>query len=269
MESPYGRYFCGRRHAMFAPSPSLIGYISWGYPDVDDVRELLRLCEIGIAPRAAPHCFLVDLRGLEVVDPRTFSMFVEYTRKHREVLRRKLLKQAQLRPGGLAGAVISGFSHIARLPYPERVFGDVEEALAWLELEPREGAELIAELDGIRAAASATDETVRRIRELLATTSCRSLDAVAERLALSRRTCQRALSDAGSSFRLELRTARIQRAKDYLSASDRNLSWIAAELGFSSAQHFATAFRRATGSTPSDFRAQAQARAQTTRSTGR
>lgn len=239
---------------MFAPSTSLIGYVCWGYPDVDDVRELLHMCEIGLAPEAQRHRFLVDLRGLELVDPGTFSMFVEYTRKHRAVLHQKIVRQALLRPDGLVGAIISGFANVARLPYQERVFGDAAEALGWLEVDPREGADLVAELDAIRSTASATDATVRRMRELLATTSCTSLDELASRLSLSRRSCQRALRDAGTSFRTELATARLRRAMEYLSAGDRNLSWIAAELGYSSAQHFATAFRRATGETPSTWR---------------
>ena len=243
---------------MFAHSPTLIGYVCWGYPDADDVRDLLRLCEVGVAPDAVPHRFLVDLRALEFVDPRTFTQFVEYTNNHRAVLQEKVLRQALLRPDGLVGAIITGFSPIARLSYPQRVFGDVAAALAWLELPPEEGIALIAQLDAIRAEASGTDETVRRIRELLFASRCKALDEVARRLGLSRRTCQRALRDAGTSFRGELASARIRKAKDFLAEGDRNLTWVAAELGFSSVQHFATAFRRATGETPSAWRARQQ-----------
>ena len=254
LANPYGRFYCGRRTAFFAPKPTLIGLMSWGYPDVDDVRELLQLCEIGVQPSAVPHKFIADLRALEFIDPRTFTMFVDYTRRHGDALRTKLLKQAQLRPEGIVGAVISGFSHVARLPYPERVFGNVEEALSWLELDLGEGADLLQELDAIRSNAGAIDPSVRRMREVLATTSCVSLDELAERVHLSRRSCQRAFAEAGSNFRNELRMARLARARDLLGRSDRSMTWIAAELGFSTVQHFTVAFRRASGDTPTAWR---------------
>ena len=149
LADPFGRYYLGRRHCVFARSPTLIGFASWGRPDTDDVSELLHLCEIGLRP-GMPHRFLVDVRGLELVLPSTFGLFVTYTRKHREVLKQNIVRQAQLRPEGLVGAIISGFSQVARLSYPERVFGDVEEALAWLQVEPQEGVELVSELDSQR-----------------------------------------------------------------------------------------------------------------------
>lgn len=255
LSAPLGRYYCGRRHAVFAHSPTLIGFASWGYPDVDDVRELLKLCEIGVAPGAVPHRFIVDLRALELIDPRTFGMFVDFTRGHREALARNVLGQAQLRPEGLVGAIISGFSHVARLPYPERVFGDVADALAWLELDHDLGTGLLDELTRIRDAASGTDGTVRCVRAELDSSHVRPLGEVATRLGLSRRTLQRALRDAGTTFRLESRSAWLRRAQSLLRDGDRNLSWVAAELGFSSVQHFSTAFRRALGETPSTWRA--------------
>ncbi|MBS2027249.1 MAG: helix-turn-helix transcriptional regulator [Deltaproteobacteria bacterium] len=255
LSDPYGRYFCGRQHIVFAHSHELIGFVCWGYPDVDDVREMLTLCEIGVRADARPHRFLVDVRELEFVDPRTFAMFVDYTRRHRDVLGRKLMRQALLRPEGLVGSIISGFSNVAKLSYPYKVFAEVDATVAWLGLEPGEGADLVAELEAVRANASGTNSTVRRMREVLATTRCATLAELAQRLKLSRRTCQRALNDAGTTFRRELRAARLTRARDFLQQSDRNLTWIAAELGFSSAQHFATAFRKATGETPSAWRA--------------
>jgi hypothetical protein len=58
------------------------------------------------------------------VEPGTFGLFLQYTRKHRVALGKNIIRQAQLRPDGLVGAVISGFSHVASLPYPERAFDE-------------------------------------------------------------------------------------------------------------------------------------------------
>jgi AraC-like DNA-binding protein len=240
---------------MFACSPTLIGYVAWGYPDTDDVKELLTLCEIGLGPKAVPHRFLVDVRALTQVDPRTFGMFIDYTTQHRDELAQMIVGQALLRPDGMVGAIMSGFSRIARLSYPQRVFGDAEKALRWLTIDPVEGAELLAELARIRDAASGTNDVVRKLRAELASKHSFSVDEASARLGVSKRTFQRALRDAGTTFRSELHASKLARAQTLLRDGDRSVSWVAAELGFSSAQHFATAFGRAVGETPSAWRA--------------
>lgn len=47
---------------------------------------------------------------------------------------------------------------------------------------------------------------------------------------------------------------RIRRARTLLTETDQSVTWIGAELGFSSPQHFATAFRAQTGTTPRRYR---------------
>ena len=255
LAAPYGRYVSGRRYVMFAPSRELIGFAIWGNLDVDDARELLQLCDIGVSARATPHCFLADVRALEFMEPRAFAMFVDFTRRHRAVLAKKVIRKAELIPSGMVGALIAGFAQVAELPHPDQAFEDADEALAWLEVPAGSRAKLLAQVDAIRDASSGTDATLRRVRETLASRSCATLDELAARLAMSRRSCQRALSGAGTNFRKELRMSRLRRARDFLQQDDRPLNWIAAELGYSTVQHFTVAFRRETGETPSAWRA--------------
>jgi AraC-like DNA-binding protein len=259
LADPIGRYCAGRRYCVFAHSPTLLGLASWGRPDVEDVTELLQLCEIGLRPGVVPHRFLVDVRELELVMPATFGLFLEYTRKNGRALARNIVRQAQLRPEGLVGAIISGFSRIARLPYPERVFGDVEEALGWLEVERQEGLDLLAELDAIRNAACQSDAIVARVRAQLEASGAIGIDEVARLLGLSTRTLQRGLRQAGTSYRMQVQAFQIRRAQELLRTGEQNLAWIAAEVGFSSAQHFATAYRRAIGDTPTAWRSRHRA----------
>ena len=47
---------------------------------------------------------------------------------------------------------------------------------------------------------------------------------------------------------------RIAKAKELLTGTDRSIGSIARELGYSSAQHFATQFRRETGQAPYEWR---------------
>jgi AraC-like DNA-binding protein len=254
LANPIGSYSLGRRYCVFAHSPALLGFVCWGRPDVEDVRELLRACQVGLGRGMDPYRWLVDIRGLELIEPATFGQFIEYTRKNRESLRRNIVRQAQLRPDGLVGAIVTGFSHVARLPYPERVFGDVEEALAWLDVERRAGIGLVAELDTIRSTARESYSIVGRLRRELESSDMRPLAEVARRLGLSPRSLQRALREAGTTYRMEFKAFQIRRAQELLRRGERSLAWIAAEVGFSSAQHFATAYRRAIGDTPTEWR---------------
>nr|WP_238362631.1 AraC family transcriptional regulator [Actinopolymorpha pittospori] len=52
------------------------------------------------------------------------------------------------------------------------------------------------------------------------------------------------------------RRLRLHRAEMLLAETDHSVTQIAVELGFSSAQHFATAFRAESGRTPREFRRQ-------------
>ena len=261
LANPMGHYCIGRRYCVFAHSSTLLGFASWGRPQVDDVVELLRACQIGLQPGTTPYRWLVDLRGLELIEPSTFGLFLDYTRKNREVLRDNILRQAQLRPEGLVGAIVSGFSYVARLPYPERVFADVGEALTWLDLEGEEGLTLVAELEAIRSGSRESYAIVGRLRKELDASGALAIETAARRLALSTRSLQRALRQAGTTYRMELTAFRIRRAQELLRCGDESLSGIAANVGFSSAQHFATAYRRAIGMTPSAWRARHRERA--------
>lgn len=249
---PIDRVVIGRRHLVFYRSDGIFGHASWGRPDADDVRELLRACEAGL--RLPPHRYVVDLRGLEAVEPTTFAPFVEYVRRHSPTLRRTIIKQAQLRPEGLVGAIISGFSAIAILPYPERVFGDIDELLNWAGIERATGLALFAEIDRLRHVVRALHPMTARVRQLLESAGTLPLQDAARRLGVSARSLQRGLAEGGTSYRAELQSFVLERAKALLKDDRKTLTWIAFELGFSSLQHFTTAFRRATGEPPSVWR---------------
>jgi hypothetical protein len=70
-----------------------------------------------------------------------------------------------------------------------------------------------------------------------------------------------ALHEAKTTYRAELSAFQLDRAQSMLRTMSSSLTSIAIDVGFSSLQHFATAFRRATGETPSAFRARHRAAA--------
>jgi AraC-like DNA-binding protein len=81
-----------------------------------------------------------------------------------------------------------------------------------------------------------------------------SLTTVAERMHLTRRTLQRHLRLAGTSFALELDHLRHELSLQYLADNRISLQEVAFLLGFSEVSAFHRAFRRWTGQTPVTFR---------------
>ena len=88
-----------------------------------------------------------------------------------------------------------------------------------------------------------------------------SLDDLARRLASSRRQLQRAYSEIGkTTFRRHLTGVRMDRAADLLGRDGLRVRDVARAVGYRQPAQFAKAFRRHHGRSPSDFRADYEAR---------
>ncbi|WP_245930775.1 AraC family transcriptional regulator [Methylobacterium radiodurans] len=81
-----------------------------------------------------------------------------------------------------------------------------------------------------------------------------SIDRVARRLGLSRRTLQRRLEEAGTCYADIHRRVMLRRASERLAETTLGIGRIAAELGYGDAAHFTRAFLGWTGATPSQWR---------------
>ncbi|RMF44769.1 MAG: AraC family transcriptional regulator, partial [Deltaproteobacteria bacterium] len=84
----------------------------------------------------------------------------------------------------------------------------------------------------------------------------RSAEAVAKRLAVSKRTLQRRLADEATTFQIELNQVREQLARHYLANTDLPGAQISFLLGFEDPNSFVRAFHAWTGQTPERLRAQ-------------
>src|SRR4051812_30601364 len=83
-----------------------------------------------------------------------------------------------------------------------------------------------------------------------------ALDAVARRVATSRRQLQRAFAEVGqTSFRDHLTAVRMERAARMLAAEQMTVRAVARRVGYRQPAQFAKAFRRHHGVAPSAFRA--------------
>jgi len=81
-----------------------------------------------------------------------------------------------------------------------------------------------------------------------------TIDGIAGRLGLTRRTLQRRLEETGRRYADLQRTVLIRRAKVLLSDETLPIGRIGVELGYADAAHFSRAFLHWTGTTPSDWR---------------
>jgi AraC-like DNA-binding protein len=88
-----------------------------------------------------------------------------------------------------------------------------------------------------------------------------TLVAVAARIGINVRTLQRRLEATSVRFRELLAECRQARAERELRNNKRSLSEISTHLGYSDPSHFARAFRRWTGYSPSEYRRRNRKRA--------
>lgn len=117
----------------------------------------------------------------------------------------------------------------------------------WLQLHERLLSDALERLRG--------GEPVQRVRAEIAAALPRgepTMDAIAARMSISRRTLQRRLSESGASFSELLDAARREFAQAYLlqGIPSREVTYL---LGFSEPTNFHKAFRRWTGQTPRQF----------------
>lgn len=144
-------------------------------------------------------------------------------------------------------------------------FGQPDNAFvferSWLDGVPKHGDELTYKvvlslcnqlLDELRLRVGVSGE----VRTLLMASLPRrpSLDHIARQLGLPARTLRRKLDLEGSSFRKLADEVRMQMAVGYLRDTRLAIDDIAFALGFSDAANFSHAFRRWTGTVPSEFR---------------
>lgn len=249
-DDPTGAYLALPRALVFCARRTLWGFCLWGAPTEADLRRIVPLLALELAPGVAPHASLVDVRRLEVGDPRAFMVLTKYLRANFDAFRTRVTRLALVRPAGLLGATVAGFYQIAGAPYPVRVFHDLADASTWLRVR-----ELAPALDAAVAAASGVAPSVMQLRRWLdANLDDTSLARAARAMSRAARSLQRDLAAAGTSFQAEVDAARVRLAQRLLANSDSTLTEIAYDVGCASPQHFSTLFRRVVGVAPSAWR---------------
>jgi AraC-like DNA-binding protein len=256
---PLGCFTIGRNWLHFCASAELWGVAFFGSPERADAEALCRSLAVELEPGVARHRSLVDTRQLERADTSAFTILQDFARQNLERSRQRVSHVALVRPTGIEGAVAAGFYTLIGEPFELAAFDDIARALDWLG--ESDGSSIVVELEGVIAAERGTSPFLSQIQSLLREhLAGANPERLCKALAVSKRTLQRRLQDAGTTFEKELQRARIAEAERRLLESDDPLTAVALDLGFASPQHFSRQFREVTGESPSDWRSREQRR---------
>ncbi|MCD6061915.1 MAG: transcriptional regulator, AraC family [Moraxellaceae bacterium] len=146
----------------------------------------------------------------------------------------------------------------ALLLVPETLESTLSLADPTLHSALEEHARLILNKRTATGGVALLDQVRGAVRGQLARHVTPTREDVAEELGMSGRTLHRKLQDAGTSFRDILDALRFELAQDYLREPALTVEAVAQQLGFQESQSFIRWFRQLAGTTPGDFRQQAQ-----------
>lgn len=249
--APIGGWVAGTSWLYFCVDLSLFGFVLWEVPSEDDMTALVTLMERELD--RPPHAAFVDVRRLRVALGPSFARLATYFAEHAEALARVVTHGAIVRGEGVTGAVAAGFLDTVPPTFRATVWSEPEAALASLGV--RDPSAVAEAIDAAYEDAAGSPRALEALRAWLEKNLDEStLEIAARSLAMSARTLQRRLGEAGTSFVDELGKARVRVAQRMLLDSDVPISTIALDVGCASPQHFASLFKKHVGETPTDYR---------------
>jgi AraC-like DNA-binding protein len=246
--TPAGRYLRGRCWLFGCLREGLFATFLAGRPDEDDLEALGRAYVVPAARQ--PHVILFDGSRLSALDTAALGRLLDFLVSTRRV-RRHVLKVAVVHGNDATGAVIAGYPQVIGLTCETKKFTATGPALAWLGAGEKLGDATVALADTI----TADDADLVRLRAMIAERLDATIDDAARALGLARRSLQRRLREAGTTWQREIDRARLAAAEKLL-CGDERLTRVALEVGFASLQSFSDWFRVQAGMPPTQWRRQ-------------
>lgn len=223
----------------------------WGTPDEREAARVVEAYDVALKEQTRFRAF-IDFSRIEHIEPAAFEKLAVWTRAARPSLEARLDWHVMVTPPGVLGAIVCGFHASLGYTMETRFFESVEGAVRTM-FTSREASEfrrnVVARIDALAAPG-----LLARVRQAMREQPEATVDELARALGVSRRTLQRELGAAGTTFRAERIAERIALAKERLQHPEVKIEVIARELGFQSRQHFSRQFQRALGVSPSEFR---------------
>ena len=236
-----------------ARTSPLVGIAVWGEPTWDDAEALVHAHE-ALRPVLSPHVAYVDLRHVDAIRPDSFDVIGGLLQTRGAWLAETIRRLAVVRGTGIVGATTAGFFDVLPRPFPLKVFADPSEALGWLDHDAPD--RLLGEVDGLLEEARGMPSLLRALRTVLdAQPGAQAMPEVAQAVGLSPRSLQRKLKALRTTFLAEQNQSQVRVAKRLLADPDTAIAVVATKVGCASVANFSALFRRLTGVTPSQFRA--------------
>ena len=249
--APSGRYLATEGMLYWCHSPRLWGITAWGTLSAGSASALSHWIDEEHRHPHPTYVTAVDLRRVTGVDPDAFLRWQQWYAGNRERQRVRVERAAIVRPArGIPAMLVAGIPAVLGPQIPWTVVDGLADALTWLDVPA--SLTVAAALDGAYDDVTAQPAALDALRAALdRTLRDPSVDALAASLAMSRRSLQRVLQAAGTSFAAEVQAARLRHAQRILLGGERKLGAVALEAGFATQAHFSTVFRRLVGEPPS------------------
>lgn len=246
---PVGKYFVGPCY-MHLTEVDVCATFVWGTPEVSEVPEFNRVVSVDASDSVLPHVTFADFSKVSVLSPPVLVAGASYLRQVQG--RRKILKRAMLFGDGYAGTVAAGIFPTVSNAIPYQGFSDPLAAADWLQIERCRIASWIA----LRNECMQRAEMTRVVREAFFAKGLRtSASEVAKWCGVSKRTMQRKLHGASTSFQVEWDRYRIEVAREQLAHGSSKIVSVATDLGFATPNHFSVWFKKQLGLSPAKYRA--------------
>lgn len=253
LADPRDSWILAGQSVVWCSSDCLGGSATWGKPDAQATRDILRAFEGVFSDRMAAQVDVVlDARRVEAVPPDSLEVLLGWLFKNKEALAKRVRVQIGIIPSGMNGMTLAGILPTVGETHPFRVERDPLEPLRAVAGES--GERLSAEIDALVESVSGLSPELAALRELLRERHATlTVEEAAKVLKVSTRSLQRVLQSHGTSFQDELRTARFEHASELLRSTDDKIAAIAMRVGVTEGA-LTQLFRDRAGCTPSEYR---------------
>ncbi len=254
-ERPHGHWTSTRSFLAWCLDATLWGHVFWGDVRYEDLAPTVALLE-RFGP-AQPYDLVSDFSRIERIDLGVFNLTRRYLVEHADRHRALLRVHSIATPPGFAGAVVAGFYGVVGIAVPWVVRHHRDPGEAFRASRHPHAAELRTEVERLSTSLVGVPPVLSALRAYLVSEVGHGplvVERAASELGVSKRSLQRHLERAGTSFAEEHNRARVDIAKDLLCVPQISIEAVAARAGFASGSHLARVFGRVVGVTPTAYR---------------
>jgi AraC-like DNA-binding protein len=246
-------YLAGRGWMLWREHPGLGGMVLWGPQSEEQAQAIIRVCSRGLGSLSMldptiPFVALLDLRRAGAINLSAFSVFHEWLVDVN--LQHPDLRVVILGDPSPASAAMLGLVQISAPRIIHALGKELEPILVQAKAPKGLLRSLDATVESLMAPSIA--ESLRAV--LLESHAQISVQKAARALSMSARSLQRALEKDGTTFERERAAAKREIYERLVADPSLKIDAVASSLGFGSLRAFSTAFRRAVGVSPREFR---------------